>query len=49
MRIRISFFPHNLSNNLEKARPMIATFGNGAYDNALSGKGRRVLVVALVG
>ena len=37
IRIRISFFPHNLSKILEKARPMIADFGDGAWNGYVQG------------
>ncbi len=49
IRIRISFFPHNLSKILEKARPMIAVFSatRGLQQNALRG-GVRWLVRVVV-
>lgn len=40
IRIRISFFPHILSNNLEKVRPMLAAVRTGRLKAVALGKAR---------
>lgn len=51
IRILISFFPHNLSKILEKARPMIATQAVSLLDNGRNGSemwvmGNEVFLIA---